>query len=318
MAGAAVSGPAGNTVCTRACTRACTQADTRVCTRACTRACTKVRSAQRGVTLVELVVVLTVMAVMASIGATLVGRIVSGQQDNRARLVLALQSDVALAQLSDALSAALPNSLRLSSNVDGVWVEWVPILEAGRYRQAPDTVGPDAGDPLDLDNAADNSFDVIGRAMPASVVGRELVFGNLGQPEADAYVGNNRRAGIALSNAGSRIAFTAAGALPAQGGQGRFFVVGTPVTVACVAQAGGGFELVRYSGYGWLSAQPSSLAALAAATPVRQLVGLRGCSASYSTALANIGMLSLRLQAGSVGGSTQMDLMHPVAVDNTP
>ena len=45
---------------------------------------------QRGVTLVELVVVLTIMGVVASIGATLVGRIVAGQQDNRGRLVLAM------------------------------------------------------------------------------------------------------------------------------------------------------------------------------------------------------------------------------------
>jgi type II secretory pathway pseudopilin PulG len=72
------------------------------------------------VTLVELVVVLSVMAVVASIGATLVRRIVASQQDNRGRLVLAQQADSALAQLNDALSNALPNSLRVTSNAEGV------------------------------------------------------------------------------------------------------------------------------------------------------------------------------------------------------
>ena len=78
------------------------------------------RRRQRGVTLVELVVVLTLMGVVASIGATLVGRIVAGQQDNRGRLVLAMMADAAVAGMADDLARALPNSLRLSSNGAGV------------------------------------------------------------------------------------------------------------------------------------------------------------------------------------------------------
>ena len=41
------------------------------------------RARQSGVTLVELVVVMTLLGVMGSIGATLISRIVAGQQDNR-------------------------------------------------------------------------------------------------------------------------------------------------------------------------------------------------------------------------------------------
>ena len=273
---------------------------------------------QRGVTLVELVVVLSVMAVVASIGATLVGRIVAGQQDNRSRLVLAQQADGALAQLSDALSSALPNSLRVISNAEGVWIEWVPVLEAGRYRQAPDTANADPGDPLDLQDSADNSFDVIGPALPSTVAGRDLVFGNLGNPDADAYSGNNRRAGLAVTNGGQNLSFTAAPGLSASPANPRFFVVGTPVTLACVPSAGGGQELVRYSNYGWLSVQPAASATLAAATRTRQLSGLRGCSAAYSTALVNVGLLVLRLQGGVANTDAQLELLHQVAVDNTP
>lgn len=273
---------------------------------------------QRGVTLVELVVVLSVMAVVASIGATLVGRIVSGQQDNRGRLVLAQQADSALSQLSDGLSNALPNSLRLTSNANGVWIEWVPVLEAGRYRQAPDTTSVDPGDPIDLQDAADNSFDVIGPALPSSVSGRDLVFGNLGTPDADAYSGNNRRAGLAWNNGGQNLSFTAAPGLAANPANARFFVVGTPVTLACVPSVGGGQELVRYSNYGWLVAQPAASAMLAAGTRTIQLLGLRSCSAAYNTALANVGLLLLRIQASAAGSEAQLELLHQVAVDNTP
>lgn len=272
---------------------------------------------QRGVTLVELVVVLTLMGVVASIGATLVGRIVAGQQDNRGRLVLASTADVAVAGMADDLARALPNSLRLTSNGAGVWIEFVPVLDAGRYRAAADTVNASPGDPLDLENAADNGFDVIGTALAASTAGKELVFNNQGTPEADVYSGNNRRAGIVLGSGGQHVAFTAAGALPAAATQPRFFVVDTPITLACVAVAGS-FELRRYTGYGWLASQPVSTAALAGASNRLQLGGLTGCSASYSNALANIGLLNLRLKAGVAGSSTVMELLHQLPVDNAP
>ena len=275
------------------------------------------RRRQRGVTLVELVVVLTLMGVVASIGATLVGRIVAGQQDNRGRLVLAMMADAAVAGMADDLARALPNSLRLSSNGAGVWIEIVPVLDGGRYRAAADTVNPSPGDPLDLENAADNGFDVIGTALAASTAGKELVFNNQGTPDADAYTGNNRRGGIVLASGGQHVAFTAAGALPAAATQPRFFVVGTPITLACVAVAGG-FEMRRYSGYGWLANQPASAATLAAASNSLQLGGLTGCSASYSNALANIGLLNLRLKAGAAGSSTVMELLHQLPVDNAP
>ena len=273
---------------------------------------------QRGVTLVELVVVLTLMGVVASIGATLVGRIVAGQQDNRGRLVLASTADVAVAGMADDLARALPNSLRLTSNAAGVWIETVPVLDAGRYRAAPDTVSGSPGDPLDLDNAADNSFDVIGTVLAAGTAGKNLVFNNQGTPDADVYSGNNRRAGIVLASGGAHVSFTAAGALPSAPAQPRFFVVDTPVTLACVLQVDGSYELRRFAAYGWLAPQPASLAALAGGSNSLQLGGLVGCSAAYSTALANIGLLNLRLSAGTPGSTARMDLLHQLPVDNTP
>ncbi len=276
------------------------------------------RQLQRGVTLVELVVVLTIMAVIASIGSTLVGRIVAGQQDNRGRLVLAMAADAAVAGLADDLARALPNSLRLTSNAAGVWVEVVPVLDAGRYRAAPDTVSGSAGDTLNPQDAGDASFDVIGTAIAATAAGKSLVFNNLGTPEADVYTGNNRRGGVVLAGAGRSLSFTAGVALPAPPAQPRFFVVDTPVTVACVLQADGSYELRRFSGYGWLATQPVAAADLSAATNRLQLGGLTGCAAAYSTALANIGLLNLRLSAGTAGTNASMQLMHQLPVDNTP
>jgi MSHA biogenesis protein MshO len=271
----------------------------------------------RGVTLVELVVVMTIIGLVASLGATLVGRVVAGRQDTHARLTMAMAADAALARLASELQAALPNSVRVASSGGQTWVEWIPVLDAGRYRAAADTVSATPGDPLDLEDASDNGFDVIGSALAAPAGSSQLVLNNLGTPEADAYAGNNRRGGLVLSAGGRHLSFSAAGALPGGSAGRRFFIAGSPVTLACVA-VGGGYELRRYSGYGWLAVQPVSSATLGGASVALVLGGLDRCSAAYSTALANIGLLTLRLALADPGGSTRLDFLQQLPVDNTP
>jgi prepilin-type N-terminal cleavage/methylation domain-containing protein len=274
---------------------------------------------QAGFSLVELVVVITLLGVLAGLAATLVGRVAGGQQATRARLNLALSSDAALAQVADLLATALPNSLRLSSNAEGTWLEWVPVLDAARYRAAPDTIAPAPGDPLDLDDPADASFDLLGTPLAGNPTGSQIVFNNLGTPEADAYSGNNRRSPWTLAASGLHVGFTPAGALPPAAATQRVFVVGTPQTLACLALGGGRHELRLYSGYGWRASQPVAVADLASASSSRLLLGgLHHCGASYSTALANIGLLNLALGLQDADSGAQARFLQQLAVDNTP
>ncbi len=273
----------------------------------------------RGFTLVELLVVITLMGVMASLGATFVGRIVSGMQDTRARLNIAQSADAALARMSDELSASLPNSVRAVNNAAGMWVEWVPVVDAGRYRQAPDTVSGNPGDMFDPTDATDHSFDVIGSAVAATSSGQKIVFSNMGTPDSDVYSGNNRRSGVTLTGNGTNVAFTAGALLPASTTGGRFFIVGSPVSLGCSAGATAGtFDLTRYSNYGWQTNQPVAVASFTGGTATLVLSGLKSCTASYNTALANIGLLNLRLTAGDVNTAVHMDIVQQVAIDNTP
>ncbi|MBL8328668.1 MAG: type II secretion system protein [Rubrivivax sp.] len=269
-------------------------------------------------TLVELLIVLSIVGLIASLGATFISRMASEQQANRGRLMLAQSVDGALAQLQDQLQQALPNSLRVQSNPDGVWIEWVPLLDAGVARLGPDTTGATAGDPLNADNAADTSFDVVGVPLATPAVPAWIVWQNLGTPEADAYLGSNRRGGLAVAGGGTQISFTAGAALPAGSGSGRFFIVGAPLTVACRPAAGGGFELWRYGGYGWQASQPSSSAAVSSGSADLLGSGLTACQASYGSALANIGLLNLRVTVQDSGSSARMTLVHQIAVDNSP
>jgi prepilin-type N-terminal cleavage/methylation domain-containing protein len=270
----------------------------------------------RGVTLVELVIVLAIMGVVASIAATLVGRIASTQQLQQGQQNLAQSVDGALAQVQDALSQALPNSVRVSTNAAGVWVEWIPVRDAGVARLSADSTGAPS-DPLDTENASDNSFDVVGVPVATPPGAAWLVWQNLGTPEADAYAGTNRRGGVAVTAGGQHLTFTAGSALPPGNGSGRFFIVDTPQTLACRSVAGGGFELRRYSGYGWQAAQPVADAALASASVATLASGLESCQAAYGSALANIGLVTLRLVAADARGA-RLPLVLQVALDNTP
>lgn len=272
----------------------------------------------RGVTLVELVVVLSVVALMASIAATIASRFVSGQQDNHGRLVLAQAADAAVARIADELDASLPNSLRLQTSGGETWIEYVPVADAGRWRAAPDTVSGSSGDILDLDNPADSSFDVIGTPLASPAAGSQLVIENLGTPEADAYAGTSRRGGLVVTNAGQNVAFTPNGALPQSVNTLRFFIVGNPVSLACRAVPGGGWALWRYSGYGWQATQPVGSAAVSGATAALLLNNLSACSASYSNALTNIGLLNLQLGLGDGVSTAGMSLLVQLPIDNTP
>jgi MSHA biogenesis protein MshO len=276
------------------------------------------RRHQSGVSLVELVVVMTLIGVMGSIGATLVSRIVAGQQDNHGRLTLAQAADSGLSRIATELESALPNSVRVTVNAAGTWIEWVPVQDAGRYRQAPDTVSGTPGDVLDLGNAADNGFDVIGTALATPAADAQIAWSNLGTSEADVYSGTTRRGGLAITSAGRHVGFTPNGALPADNSNARFFIVGQPVTLACRTGSSGTLELQRHSGYGWRAAQPVSSSDIAGSTAVVLLGNLQSCSAAYGTALANIGLLNLRISVGDGVSNTRMNFMQQLAIDNTP
>jgi len=70
--------------------------------------------AQRGFTLVELVLVMVLVGVVGSLGATFISRSVGMYRSTVVRAELTDQAVVALRRLSRELAAALPNSVRVT------------------------------------------------------------------------------------------------------------------------------------------------------------------------------------------------------------
>jgi MSHA biogenesis protein MshO len=260
----------------------------------------------RGFTLVEMIVSIVIAGVvLAMVG--LFGRQQLGAYiDAGNRADLADAADTALRRVARDLQSALPNSVRQSGN----FIEFVPILGAGRYRADVDNAG--AGNILDFSSAADNSFDVLGPTVTINA-GDQLVIFNLGLPGSDVYAGTSRRAATAGASL-STVTFTPAGTqFPLASPQSRFQIVGTPVTYECNLALG---QVIRHSGYGFQPAVASAPWALGGTSAV--LVGdMTDCDFSYLPAvLQRNGLVVLSLTLARNGEMVQ--LLHQVDIQNTP
>lgn len=271
--------------------------------------------AQTGFTLVELIMVIVITGIIAGMVAIFIKQPVDAYFDSTRRASLSDVADTAARRIARDLQGALPNSIRVGGGK--VFLEYVPIHDAGRYRAAVGTaVATD--DPLDFDDGSDSSFDVLG--PPVTVLaGDSLVVYNLGIAGANVYETplTNRR--LAIAGAGlSKVSFTSTGSpLPFASPGSRFQVVGTPVSYACDLATG---TLWRYSGYGFLATQPVTLAALnglAGVTKAALATNVTACTFDYGAGvLQRYGLVSISLAVTQVDET--VTLQNQVNVDNVP
>lgn len=283
--------------------------------------------AQRGVTLIEMIVVIVITGILAATVSMFVRNQVQNYTDVAARAELADAADGAVRRIARELQGALPNSVRVSGN----FLEFVPIRDAGRYRaevgiNPPCPAGPPCDDPLDF-TMADTTFDVLGPPVTVTA-GDSLVVYNMGVPGASVYDTplTSRRlatAGVGLNN----VAFTAiAGVpLPFASPQNRFQIVGGPVTLECAPNAAAPElgTITRRWCYAYSDPQPLAFGALAAHPGCAALQsavvvsGVSACGLNYAAgALQRNGIVSIRFTLSRNGEN--VPLFHQVTVMNTP
>jgi len=275
-----------------------------------------------GFSLIELVIVITILGIVAAMVSRIVVAPVRGYMDSSRRARLVGAADTALKRVTREIRLGLPNSVRVA--VSGQAIEFLRIRTGGRYRAE----GP--GDALDFSLAGD-TFDVIG-PLPdaASIVANAgagvgdcvngvtdcLVVYNTGQPGADAYAGDNVAA-IRAASAGA-IEFIRATPFPLRSPSGRFYVVDTPVTYLCDAGAG---TVRRYHDYAVTAAHTAvdTAAELNAAGAVSELLidGVSACAFTYAAGTATRGGLAtLSLSLAESGEA--VSLLQQVHVSNLP
>lgn len=282
----------------------------------------KIKQADSGFTLIEAVVVIAITGLVAAVTAVFIRRPVQVYFDTIRRAELTDTADSALRRMTRDIQRALPNSVRITASASDQFLEFVPMLSAGRYR-AETGGNPAAGNPLDFNNAADNSFDVLGPPITIAAGNFVVVF-NLGQPESDVYAGTSRRAAAAPFGTLNTVTFTPqATPFPFLSFGNRFQIVGTAVSYYChpdAANPANGF-LYRYSGYAIPVNQPVTKVALDGLATGRVLAtNVSACNMTMNPGpQISLAVLSIRLAVSNNAPTLEtVDLLHQINVDNTP
>ncbi|MEO6147359.1 MAG: prepilin-type N-terminal cleavage/methylation domain-containing protein, partial [Sulfuriferula sp.] len=200
---------------------------------------------QRGFTLIEAIIVITITGIVAGMVAVFIRAPVQGYFDSARRAELTDIADTAQRRISRDLRLALPNSVRVSG---GNYLEFLQTSGGGRYRAEVDNSG--AGDILDF-TTSDNSFDVLGPPVAKVPGAMNLVaVYNLGIPGADAYRGDNTSVMTTGGNTVTINPFQFPFASPAN----RFQIISYPVSYVCAgvgtdASGNGTGTLTRYWNY---------------------------------------------------------------------
>lgn len=268
------------------------------------------RPFSQGFTLVELIVVITIMAILAAAVSVFIGNPTQSYFDLETRAELTDTADAALRRMARDINNALPNSVRVTTNGADSFLEFIPVSAAGRYRAS---VGTSVSDnPLDFSLASD-TFDVLGRAVNVSA-GDKLVIYNLGIAGADAYEGSNIRNLQTTGNL-STLSFSGSTPFPLDSPSSRFYIVSTAASYMCDMSNG---TLRLFSGYAILTTQPASLATLSGLTPSRELASnLTACSISYQAGVSQrSGIVNISLALSKNGATVR--LLHQVSVVNSP
>jgi len=260
-----------------------------------------------GFTLIELIVVMLVVGILASIVAMFIRHPLEAYMTTSRRAALVDAADTTLLRIARDVQGALPNSLRITQSGGVTYLEFLPIQDGGRYRAAK--TGTNTGDILDFTSGSDAGFDVLGPAVTATA-GQYLVVYNLGlDANTDAWQGGNRRT-VTSSGSVSNLAFTATGSrLPLESPGKRFYLAGAPVTYACNPGSG---ELRRISGYALQATQPTSFIGAQSRLLASHAAA---CTIAYDPgASQRLGQLTLRIQLNQDGET--VSLYREVAVNN--
>lgn len=205
-----------------------------------------------GFTLIELIMVIVLLAIVATISVQFVALSTQGAIDVSSRQQRALASVVISEQISRELREALPTSIRATP--DGSCIEWMPIRAASSYLNLPRGGTP-------------TSFEAVPLPGGQSATGRVVVYGygsnvyNSGSPgpvSPPASMSGSTPPAMVTFDDGELHRFTA------RSPERRFYLVDDPVAL-CQS----GRWLYRYSGYGINSAVASGLPS---GMPGRQVV----------------------------------------------
>lgn len=269
----------------------------------------------RGFTLVEMVVALTLAAIVVGFAGMLLTVPLQNYELQSRRADLAASAGAAWPQLRDDLRTALPNSARAVRNGSSVALEFLNAVDAVRYQTSP-------GAPF----VTSGIFR--GIPVPFTSTSHFLSVNNRGNgvAGADAFAlsGSMTPAGSTISIAAGalpgeqRVTVTPAPVFTADSPRRRAYLVSGPITYLCDEAAG---TIRRYSGYTVASAQSARDTAaelLAAGASARLLAqDITHCDFIVGAGSQTAAQLVTARVTAARGGDT-LELAEQAALENLP
>jgi MSHA biogenesis protein MshO len=256
----------------------------------------------RGFTLIELVVVITVMGILSVGAVSFITDASDGYANTVRRTELGSTMRLAAERVTRELRNALPNSVRVSGNC----LEFIPVESGSTYLNLPVSIASatfDVAAPIDATMAGariavfpDNPAAVYALADPGAVSPPAA----FGAPDAANVV---------------RVTLGSPHRFPVESPERRLYMVREPVSY-CVDQN----RLWRYQNYGFNATQPT-VAALPTSMPGRGLIGEGVAMAFPPFAVANATLTrnaEVSVDLEFTDGADALQIHHVVQLRNVP
>jgi MSHA biogenesis protein MshO len=237
----------------------------------------KLKKMANGFTMIEMIIVISITGIIAAVASSFIRRPIEAYEQTAKRAELADQAYLLVKKIKQDVRMSLPNSVRVSTSGNKIFLEVLTISNGGKYRVQQTSTN--SGDILDF-TIADSSFDVLSGSMTFNG-GEKIVVANIGSPGFDAYSLDNMTNYVGLLNtAVSNIVITPK-KFPLDSPNENFYVVNKVVSYVCDKDIN---TLTKYWGYAISGTQPTNTLSAPLSTASSALIAdnIFDCNFAYN------------------------------------